>query len=106
MPSQTFETIRAAIGKKQQVVAQYNGLRRVLLPFVLGRGRDGSENALFYQVGGESRGGLKDRHSGDNWRCYPLNQLVISETRDGEWFTPSNYDVHKQPCVVTVVAHV
>ena len=54
--SAVYAMLREAVVKKRVVAATYNGHKRVMCPHVLGRNRQGREQALFYQfAGGSSR---------------------------------------------------
>jgi hypothetical protein len=104
MPTSTFELVKQAIQKKQQVIALYKGLRREMCPHVVGW-KGGREQALFYQFGGESSSGLDPDGSGNNWRCLFLDDLQIIEARDGAWHTAPNHS-RRQPCVDEIAAEV
>jgi hypothetical protein len=97
MPSQTYNIIRRAIAKKQQVVATYNGCVREMCPHVIGY-KEGKEQALFYQFAGQSSSGPIVPSSEKNWRCIPISGLSKVTVRDGEWHTSTNHS-HRQTCV-------
>ena len=97
MPSQTYNTIREAIAKKQQVVATYNGYIREMCPHVIGY-KDGKEQALFYQFAGESSSGPIVDGSEKNLRCIPIAGLSNISVRDGDWHTSTNHS-RRQTCV-------
>ena len=92
----TYETIRQAIQRKQQIVATYKGSPRVLCPYALGRGKDGHERALFYQVGGGSSKGLP---AGGEWRCLVLDELTNVSAQSGPWMYVANWKDTRQSCL-------
>ena len=94
--SPSYAAIRAAILNKQQVLGNYQGYYRELCPHTLGL-KNGREQALFIQFGGESSSGLSDDPT-RNWRCIPLADFELIEVRDGEWHTASNHS-RPQTCV-------
>ena len=100
----TSEIIRDAIWTKRQVVATYRGYRREMCPHVLGW-KHGRQQALFYQFGGGSKSGLDPVGSPKNWRCIPIDALLIHEIRDGAWHTAPNQS-RPQMCVDVIVAEV
>ena len=88
--SVTYDLIKQAILLKKQVTAVYDGLYRELCPHRLGT-KNGRQQCLFYQFGGESSTGrIVDGDEG-NWRCLPLDGLVDVRLRDGEWHSAANY---------------
>jgi hypothetical protein len=101
MNGYNFETVRDAILNKKQVIATYDDLRREMCPHVLGY-KNGREQALFYQFGGASKSGLQPSGSPSNWRCIPLERLIIHEVRDGQWHPGPNYD-RTQTCVSQII---
>lgn len=101
MPSPAFLVIRQAILDRDQIVATYHGHRRELCPHVLGY-KDGEEQALFLQFGGESGSGLS-ADPRQNWRCMPVGELTDVVARPGPWHTAPN-DRRPQTCVDVVVA--
>ena len=90
MPTNTYDTIRAAIVAKQQVVATYNGFTREMSPHAIGR-KNGAEQALFFQFGGDSSKGPITHDDKNNWRCLTLSSLRDVEVRDGEFHTFDNH---------------
>ena len=52
-----YNLIRQAIQNRQCVTCEYNGYLRKMTPHVIGT-KNGKEQALFYQYGGESSSGL------------------------------------------------
>lgn len=95
--SANYSIIRAAILAKQQIVASYKGHQREMCPHVIGT-KNGKEQALFYQFGGESSSGLDPDGSGKNWRCMPIDVLEDVVARAGAWHTAPNH-TRKQSCV-------
>jgi hypothetical protein len=104
MIGNNFETVRDAILNKKHVVATYDGFRREMRPHAVGF-KNGREQALFYQFGGDSKSGLQPSGSPSNWRCIPLEGLVIDEVRDGEWHTGPNHG-RPQTCVDEIIGEV
>lgn len=96
MPN-VYELVRNAILNKKQVLATYNGYHREMCPHVLGT-KNGRQQALFYQFGGESSSGLSPAGSKNNWRCVFLDQLQNVSVRDGEFHTAPNHS-RPQTCV-------
>ena len=68
-----YDLIKEAIQKKRCVTCYYNGYLRKMSPHVIGT-KNGNEQALFYQYGGESSSGLSSNTS-QNWRCIPVNKI-------------------------------
>lgn len=101
MPSTTYEMVAKAIEQKARVTGTYNGYHRVMCPHALGYSKSGEEQALFYQVGGESSKGLGPVGSPENWRCIPLAKLEDAHVVSGEWHTAPNHS-RPQSCVADV----
>ncbi|PLY00583.1 MAG: hypothetical protein C0623_06905 [Desulfuromonas sp.] len=97
MNSEKYTLIRNAIINKQQVVATYNGCLREMCPHAIGK-KNGREQALFYQFGGESSSGVIVPGAPQNWRCIPIGGLENITVRDGEWHTADNHS-KSQTCV-------
>jgi hypothetical protein len=94
----TYDTIREAILKKQQVFATFKGFYREMCPHVIGT-KDGKQQALFYQFGGESSSRpIQTTGSLGNWRCIPIDGLSDVKVRDGQWHTAPNHS-RTQTCV-------
>ena len=68
-----------------------------MCPHVIGR-KNGREQALFYQFGGETSQGPVVPGSDGNWRCIPIDGLEDVTVREGEWETASNHS-RPQTCV-------
>jgi hypothetical protein len=96
---QIYSLIRQAILEKDILAMSYRGSLREMCPHVLGTTK-GSPNALMYQFAGESKAGLKQDGSPDNWRCLRVDELshVAVRKSNGEWHTASNYSA-MQSCV-------
>ena len=99
----TYDPIRDAIRHKQQIVATYKGYPRVLCPYALGRGKDGRERALFYQVGGSSSKGLP---LGGEWRCLILDELTNVSAQSGPWTYVANWKDNTQTCLDVITTEV
>jgi hypothetical protein len=93
----TYNRVRDALLKKQQIVAEYDGHVREMCPHVIGR-KNGREQALFYQFAGTSSSGEIIPGSKKNWRCIPINGLRVIEIKDGVWHTSIEH-TQKQTCV-------
>lgn len=93
MSSSTYQLIRNAIINKQQVIATYDGFRREMCPHVIGH-KNGAEQVLCYQFGGDSSKGPIREQTKNNWRCITISKLTNVSVRDGEWFT---YENHSRP---------
>lgn len=97
MPSDTYDQIRQAIINKQQVDAMYNGYYREMCPHVIGT-KNGREQALFYQFGGDSSSGLDAPGAPGNWRCIPIAGLSSVTVSAGQRHTAPNHS-RPQTCV-------
>ena len=104
MPSATYEQIKAAIQRKQQITCDYNGYYRELCPHAIGH-KNGIEQVISYQFGGESSGGLEPLGSPQNWRCMRVSGITNLQVQDGEWHS---YSPHTRPqtCIDFVDAEV
>ncbi len=94
-----YSLIRQAILSKDILAVNYRGSVREMCPHVLGKTK-GSPYALMYQFAGETKAGLKQDGSPDNWRCLRLDeisQVAVRESK-GEWHTAPNYSA-MQNCV-------
>ena len=94
---ETYQLIKQAIQKKQQVIATYNGFRREMCPHTLGS-KNGVAHCLFYQFGGESSSGPIIPGSDKNWRCIAVNQLSDIIVLDGPWHTGTRHS-RRQTCI-------
>jgi len=92
-----YNLLKQAIIKKQQVIATYNGYYREMCPHALGT-KNGKEQCLFYQFGGQSSSGLIIPGSEKNWRCIPVSGLENVSVRNGEWHTAYDHS-KKQTCI-------
>ncbi len=101
MTSNTYQIIRTAIEKKQQIVATYDNQRRELCPHVIGT-KGGREQALFYQFAGQSNSRpIEPTGSPANWRCFAVDGLTNVSARNGDWHTASDHS-RAQKCVDNV----
>lgn len=100
MNSQTYDIIRSAIEKKQQVFASYDGRPREMCPHSIGT-KNGVEQALFFQFGGDSSKGPITTDTKDNWRCVILSKLSNVTVRDGTWHTFGNHSM-PSTCIDTI----
>ena len=96
---QIYSLTRRAILEKDILAVSYRGSLREMCPHVLGTTK-GSPYALMYQFAGESKAGLKQDGSPDNWRCLRVDEVshVAVRKSNGEWHTASNYS-GMQNCV-------
>jgi len=96
---QIYSLIRRAILEKDILAVSYRGSLREMCPHVLGTTK-GSPYALMYQFAGESKAGLKQDGSPDNWRCLRVDEVshVAVRKSNGEWHTAANYS-GMQTCV-------
>lgn len=92
-----YNLLKQAIIKKQQVIATYNGYYREMCPHALGT-KNGKEQCLFYQFGGQSSSGPIIPGSDANWRCILVSGLKNVSVRDGEWHTAYGHS-KKQTCI-------
>lgn len=93
MKSKTYEIIKSAIEKKQQVFATYDNKYREMCPHAIGT-KNGVEQALFFQFGGDTSSGKITSDTKENWRCITLAKLSNITVKDGEWHT---FDNHSRP---------
>jgi len=94
----TYNLIRQAIERRQQVIATYRGYDREMCPHAVGVNKRGEQQALFYQFGGQSGGELGPPGSPDNWRCLRIDELADVSVRDGGWHTAPAH-TRPQTCV-------
>ena|ERR1017187_7364293 len=104
MPSTTYDTIKSAILKKQQVIATYTGHRREMCPHAIGH-KNGKEQALFFQFAGGTSSGQITHDTKDNWRCITLALLTDISVRDGDWHTFDNHST-QSTCIDVIDAQV
>ncbi|WP_265669439.1 hypothetical protein [Klebsiella grimontii] len=93
----TYELIKFAIQNKKQITAVYKGYYREMCPHAIGT-KNGREQALFYQFGGNTSSGPVNPNSPNNWRCLRLADLEDVQARDGEWHTAHNHS-QAQTCI-------
>ena len=94
-----YELIKTAIQNKSCVTCTYNGYLRKMTPHVIGT-KNGIEQALFYQYGGNSSEGLSDNPS-KNWRCIPIAKIQDLESNNDKFQSANNHS-SKQTCVDNV----
>ena len=100
--SEKYALVKGAILNKKSVSATYQGRPRLLCPHVLGADKDGNDQALFYQFGGESSSRpIQPDGSPNNWRCLTLDRLSDLKLVDGPWHTAPNHS-RPQTCVKTI----
>ena len=72
----------------------YDGLPRLLCPYVGGR-KSGRLHALFYQFGGNSSSGLPVTPEGvGDWRCLAVEKLSQVRLREDEWRSEPRFRRH------------
>ena len=86
----SYAVLRQAIVERKQVVCDYGGYPREICPHVIGM-KNGREQALVYQFGGDSSSGLP---KGGEWRCMPISGISNATLRDGPWHSGTG---HSQP---------
>ena len=96
----TYQLIRSAIEKKQQITAIYNGHYRELCPHAIGT-KNGKEQAMCFRFGGSGSKGPVIHDSTDNWRCIEIAKLRDVAIRDGEWHTAANHST-AQTCIDSI----
>jgi len=75
MNGATYQIIREAIRKRQNISATYKDYFRVMTPHVLGH-KDGQEKCLLYQFDGQSSSATTfPENSPQNWRCVFVDEL-------------------------------
>lgn len=92
----TYELIRKAIENKQCITCDYGGYSRRMTPHVIGI-KNGKEQALFFQYGGESGSGLSDNPE-KNWRCIEISKVSNATINRDEFQTAQNHN-RGQNCV-------
>lgn len=101
MKSPAYQLIEEAILEKKCMEATYKGYPRKMCPHTLGTNRDGGEQALFYQYGGQSSSGLKPVGSPQNWRCLRLDELSNLKIILDTWQSGPNHS-SEQTCVANI----
>lgn len=95
MPSPTYTLIARAMEDRRQIAGLYKGLRRVLVPVVLGWS-EGREKLLAYQVSGASSRALRGPET--RWRCLFVDELSGAALSDGPVETGGSHQT-EQTCV-------
>ncbi|HET8629712.1 MAG TPA: WYL domain-containing protein [Thermomicrobiales bacterium] len=95
--TETYDLLKQAILKREQVVAIYEGEERRFCPHALGF-KHRRRHVLGYQFGGASRSGLPPR---GEWRCFDVDRLAEVATRPGPWYTAPNV-FNPQSCLDTI----
>lgn len=102
MPFSAYMQLRDAILNRQQVVADYQGHRRLMCPHAIGTGPRGNEQLMAYQFDGtSSKGDVKLLSADDRWRCIPIDGLTNVIVQTGEWHTGENHST-KNTCLTSV----
>ena len=91
-----YTIIKKAIQERKSITCYYNGYMRKMSPHVIGE-KNGTEQALFYQYGGESSSGLST-DSTKNWRCISVNKITDLSINSDGFQTSSNHS-GTQTCV-------
>jgi hypothetical protein len=88
VPSSSYNTIRAAMLARQQVIFSYNGYHREMCVHTIGSS-GGVEMILGYQFAG---GSSKPPTSDDQrWRCMEVAKVQGLAVREGPWHTSTNH---------------
>lgn len=95
--SNNYDLIAKAIKEKLQITAYYQGYYREMCPHALGS-KNGRNQALFYQFGGDSSKGPVTPGSPFNWRCIPVDGLTDIILQLGKWHTAENHS-RAQTCI-------
>jgi hypothetical protein len=90
----SYELLRSAIQKKQQVRCMYKGRYREVCLHVIGT-KNGRENVLAFQFAGESSSGLPPD---GEWRCMLVDEISDIKVVDGKWHSRDNHS-RPQTCV-------
>lgn len=98
MQSENYQTIKAAMKNRQQIVCVYQDYEREICPHCIGNNKNGEEQMLGFQFAGGSSKGLPE---GGQWRCLEISKLSNVRARDGEWYT-GNSHTRPQTCVKDV----
>lgn len=93
--SATYNLIRDAILRQQQVVCSYEGRHRELCPHIIGINKAGEEVVLAWQFAGESSGKLPQ------WRCLRLASVRNAVARAGPWYEGGSHKA-RQSCVTGI----
>ena len=97
-----YGVLKHAIENRLSVSATYNGYVREMCPHALGIGKKGVRQCLFFQFAGESSKGLPPE---GEWRCIPIDGLMISNAYAGPWHTGDDHS-RPQTCVDMVEVEV
>lgn len=92
----TYNLVRQAIQNKECITCNYNGYLRKMTPHVLGT-KNGKQQALFYQYGGQSSSGLSSDPT-KNWRCIPIDKIENLIINSDNFQTAHNHS-RTQTCV-------
>lgn len=98
MPSSSYNTIRAAMVARQQVICSYNGYHREMCVHAIGTSGE-KEMILGYQFAGDSS--KPPTSDEQRWRCMEVAKLEGVTVRDGPWRTSANHS-KAQTCVKNV----
>ena len=91
-----YGLIKQAIQNRECITCSYNGYKRRMTPHVIGT-KNGTEQALFYQYGGQSSSGLSSDPT-KNWRCIPVNKIQDLRINSDSFQTAHNHS-RTQTCV-------
>lgn len=94
-----YSIIKQAIQNKQCITCSYNGYTRKMTPHVIGT-KNGHEQALFYQYGGQSSSGLSADPT-KNWRCIEISKIKNISINDDNYNTANNHG-KTQTCVDSI----
>lgn len=88
----------AAAVQHRPIIAQYDGMQRLLCPHVVGDNQPGEWRVFCYQCGGETKSGPRPDGRGI-WRCLSLKKLSGVKFMDGPWQSEAHA---RQRCVENV----
>ena len=94
--TEVYNIIKEAIENKKSMLIKYGKHERKMSPHVLGF-RKGVKQALFYQISGGSRSGLKNDNR--NWRCMKLGAIKKAEIIEDEFVTGDVLTDRPSTCV-------
>jgi hypothetical protein len=84
-PEEVPRLVCAAAVEHRPIVAQYDGVQRLLCPHVVGYNRPGEWRVFCYQFGGETKRGPRADGGEGIWRCLSLKKLSGVKFMDGPW---------------------
>lgn len=92
-----YTAVKTAIINKQPISATYDGYYRELCPHAIGT-KNGKNQGLFYQFGGDTSKGPIGDEGPNNWKCMHIDKLQNIQVIGGEWHTASNHS-NRSTCI-------